>query len=105
MITAAEYRGLISYKQVARILGIHTTGNHMGREVGQVLGEICEEENCFGRPMLSAVAVSTSGMPSDGFFVQARKMNKPFNSKQQFWKAELRRVYAAWQPKLNRQPK
>jgi len=39
----------------------------MGREVGEMIGEISREEVQNGRPMLSAIVVGTSGVPGDGF--------------------------------------
>jgi hypothetical protein len=45
LIVAAQHRGLVSYKEVARILGIDEPGHHMARKVGQVLGEISEDED------------------------------------------------------------
>ena len=56
LITAAQYRGVVYYTDIAKILGIEKPGHHMGREVGQLLGEISENEHQAGRPMLSAVA-------------------------------------------------
>jgi len=38
------------------------TGNYMGSQLGQVLGEISEAELNQGRPMLSALAVGARGV-------------------------------------------
>ena len=100
LITAASFRGVVSYTNVARILGIDSPGHHMAREVGQVLGEISEDEHRVGRPMLSAVAVSTSGYPGKGFFKLARDLGRlPSTNKKDendFWINERERVYAIW---------
>ena len=107
LITAAQYRGLVTYTQVARILGIRSLGHNMARQVGQVLGEISEDEHNADRPMLSAVAVGSGGMTGEGFFVLARrlKMFSGANSadERRFWEAERERVYEVWQPKDARQ--
>lgn len=107
LITAAQYRGLVTYTQVARILGIHSLGHNMARQVGQVLGEISEDEHNTDRPMLSAVAVGSGGMPGEGFFVLARRLQKftGANSadERRFWETERERVYEVWQPKDVRQ--
>ncbi|OGX37172.1 MAG: hypothetical protein A3C53_03335 [Omnitrophica WOR_2 bacterium RIFCSPHIGHO2_02_FULL_68_15] len=102
LITAAEYRGLVTYTQVAHILGIHSLGHHMARQVGQILGEISEDEHRANRPMLSVVAVGSGGMPGEGFFGLARRLKKfsgsDPSSKRRFWATEQERVYKVWQP-------
>ncbi len=40
LIMAARYRGLITYQEVARLIGIPMSGNYMGKELGEILGEI-----------------------------------------------------------------
>ncbi|HET8580346.1 MAG TPA: hypothetical protein VFL31_05045, partial [Nitrospiraceae bacterium] len=52
LVNAAQHRGVVSYSRVAGILGIVQPGHHMAREVGQILGEISEDEHRNGRPML-----------------------------------------------------
>jgi hypothetical protein len=101
LINAAHTRTTVSYKEVATLLGIHQAGHHMAREVGIVLGEISDEEHQQGRPMLSAIAISTEGRPSDGFFGLAadlgRLENESPEGKRQFWAAEKQAVYTTWQ--------
>ncbi|MFX0199082.1 MAG: hypothetical protein ACFFCW_23415 [Candidatus Hodarchaeota archaeon] len=92
LITAASFRGFVSYTNVARILGTDSPGHHMARQVGQVLGEISEDEHRVGRPMLSAVAVSTSGYPGEGFFKLAHDLGRLFSTNKDgehdFWISE-----------------
>ena len=76
LITAARYRGTITYQEIAAIMDLPMVGSHMGREVGHLLGAISEDEHVQGRPMLSAVAVGVSGQPGDGFFALARELGK-----------------------------
>jgi hypothetical protein len=72
----------------------------MAREVGQVLGEISEDEHEAGRPMLSAVAVGTSDVPGQGFFVLAKRLGKISDihsrNRYDFWNAEREKVYGIW---------
>ena len=100
LISTAQHRGIVYYTEIARILGIEQLGQHMGREVGQVLGEISEDEHRLGRPMLSAVAVSSKGSPSEGFFNLAERLGKYSGSSKTdeklFWESERDRVYDAW---------
>lgn len=98
LIRAVRQRRLLYYKEVAERLGIHQAGHHMARQVGQVLGEISEDEHKTGRPMLSAIAVSEAGFPGDGFFKLARRLGKltDAQAEQEFLKAERESVYATW---------
>lgn len=102
LVTAARYRGTITYMEVARILNIHQPGGYMGKEeLGQILGEISEDEVARDRPMLSALAVSTAGEPSGGFFDLAQQLgllenNSPAGRKQ-FWSQTCRALYQTWQ--------
>ena len=75
LITAASYRGTVTYQEIAAIMGLPLTGSHMAREVGLILGEISEDEVNNGRPMLSAVAVSKDGRSSEGFFGLAESLD------------------------------
>src|SRR5688572_18662696 len=69
LIGAAENRQTVTYGDVAAIMGLPPQGSHMGKVTGQILGAIVERERACGRPMLSAVAVSsTNGMPGLGFY-------------------------------------
>lgn len=105
LINAARYRGTVTYQEIAQIMGLPLQGNHMGKEVGYILGEISEDEVTQGRPMLSAVAVGVSGEPGDGFYGFAKDLGLfsegSLESKRRFWKQERDRVYKAWQVKLH----
>jgi hypothetical protein len=100
LITAAQSQEVVYYKGVAKILGIETPGHHMAREVGQILGEISEDEHRAGRPMLSALAVASSGFPGEGFFKLARRVGKLSSTnsddERDFWLAERNQVYDTW---------
>ena len=104
LITAARYRGFITYQEVAMLMDLPLRGNYMGSEVGQILGAISQEEHDRGRPMLSAVAVGSSGIPGEGFFVLARDLGAEFedtpDGKRKFWEEERVKVYEIWQREL-----
>ena len=76
LLTAARYKGTVTYQEVAQIMGLPTSGNFMGTEVGHLLGQIPEDEHRNGRPILSAIAIGVSGMPGSGFFELARSLGK-----------------------------
>lgn len=100
LIQAARERKLVYYKEIAELIGVPPSGHHMARQVGQVLGEISEDEHGAGRPMLSAIAVAESGFAGDGFFILARRLGRltatEWIAETAFLREEQRRVYAAW---------
>lgn len=100
LIRAARYHGLTTYQAIAQIMGLPLKGSHMGREVGQMLGEISEDEVNRGRPMLSAVAVSVNGLPGPGLFSLARQFGRLSEEgkaeQEKFWKDEVSAVYKTW---------
>ncbi len=62
LLSAAKSRGTVTYKKIAQIMDLpYLSGNYMSGEVGQILGEIAEDEYDQNRPLLTAVAVLTSG--------------------------------------------
>ena len=98
LVNAAQNGGVTTYQDIARIMGIRTTGHHMSRETGAILDEISTDEVRAGRPMLSAVVVRTTGKPGPGFFRLAAKLGRAPGSDadMEFWKREQDAVYEAW---------
>jgi hypothetical protein len=104
LISAARYRGKITYQEVAAIMGLPLTGSHMGAETGHMLGEISEEEVRHNRPMLSAIAVTNEGAPGGGFFTWAQDLGRLKDNteegKKRFWEQEKKEVYETWHKNL-----
>lgn len=104
LISAARYRGTVTYQEIAQIMGLPLVGSHMGKETGHILGEISEDEHSNTRPMLSAVAVGISGSPGSGFFALARELGKltdeSRDSERSFWESERDACYQTWQRHL-----
>jgi hypothetical protein len=101
LIAAAKYRGTVTYQEIAQIMGLPLSGNHMSREVGWILGEISEYELENGRPMLSAIAVGVNGKPGQGFFEWAKKLGRLTTEDEwAFWESECKAVYDTWKVKL-----
>lgn len=99
LLQAARYRGLFTYPDVATIMGLPRSGSHMAREVGRLIGEISEDEVKNGRPMLSALVVSSvTFRPGDGFYYWARELGRlgAGEDKADFWDKEREAVYQAW---------
>lgn len=100
LITAARYRGVVTYQAIAQIMGLPLKGNHMSREIGLMLGEISEAELDQKRPMLSALAVGVAGVPGEGFFSLAQQVGRLTDDSKEgraaFWESEKQAVYQAW---------
>ena len=102
LIIAARNNTTITYIDVARIMGLPESGNHMGAETGHMLGEISENEYNNGRPMLSVLALQTNyDKPGKGFYTLACQLrildkNATAKEKKDFWKAQCDLVYQVW---------
>ena len=100
LVNAAEHRGLVTYQEIAQIMGLPLSGSHMGREVGNIIGVISEDEIAYGRPMLSAIVVGVNGKPGDGFYAWARDLGRfegeGKEAQERFWQQEREAVYEAW---------
>ena len=101
LITAARHSGTTTYQAIAQIMRLPLSGSHMGREIGQMLGEISEDEHRYGRPMLSAAAVGVDGRLGTGFFTLAKELGRleqaaDPEAERQFWEKEKEAVYGAW---------
>lgn len=101
LITAARYRGTVTYQELAELVGLPLQGIYMGAELGEYLGEIVEDEVKQGRPMLSAITVRVTGKPGPGFFALAKELGKLSSDdegvQETFWEAEKQAVYETWQ--------
>jgi hypothetical protein len=101
LITAAKYRGSVTYQEIAKILGLPLRGNLMQSRVGRILGEISQDEMANGRPMLSAIAVGVNGKPGPGFFRLARQLGRLHeNNESAFWENECKLIYETWKTVL-----
>ena len=99
LIKAARAKQPITYGEIAEIMGLPPSGDHMARETGEILGEISEYEHLHGRPLLSAVVVrSDKKTIGKGFFTLARELGKLQEGmdERSFWERELEEVYDTW---------
>jgi hypothetical protein len=101
LITAARYRGTVTYQQLADLVGLALQGAHMAAELGEYLGAIVEDEVQQGRPLLSALTIRVTGQPWSGCFALAKALGKLTNDnealQQAFWEVEKQAVYETWQ--------
>jgi hypothetical protein len=91
----ARAKGMIYYSQIAPVAGVGQ------RNLGPILGEVCQSEVHQGRPMLGAVVVrKDSHMPGEGFFKGARKLGlfqgSTDKERREFWGQELKKVHGYW---------
>ena len=99
---AARDRRLLTYPDVAAVMGLPGSGYDMGRKVGAIADAINRSERDAGRPMLSALLVQTqSRWPGAGFYACAIQLGiatefSDAASKRAFWEAERDKVYAFW---------
>ena len=102
LVRAAQYRGLTTYQDIALLMDLPQSGNHMAKEIGWILGEISEDEVRARRPMLSSVAVNVRRKAGKGFFELARDLGRLDQNKDEsaFWKEELHAAYLAWRRPL-----
>lgn len=102
LVRAAQYRALTTYQDIAFLMGLAQSRNHMAKEIGLLLGAIAEDEFDAGRPMLSAVAVGVSGKPGPGFFDLARQLGRldPNDDEGVFWENERGKAYKTWRRPL-----
>jgi len=101
LITAARYKGKVTYQEIAKLIGLPLEGNYMGAQIGHLLGDISEDETKRGRPMLSAIVVNTTGQPGPGFFDLARGLGRlsgaSSDEERRFWQSEVDAVHDTWQ--------
>lgn len=94
----ARKRETICYGEIAPLAGLPSSGSYMGKKLGEILQEICENEHRQARPLLSAVVVRKNiGVPGEGFFKKARILGAHQGSNDRaFWMQELDNVYKYW---------
>ena len=101
LIEQAKARELINYGKF--IYGGYRVARGQGKpwQIGTVLGKICEYEHGEGRPLLSAICVLITGMPSVGFwdleFIPDSIRNGTETQRREFWKVERDKVFDYWQ--------
>ncbi len=98
LINAARQRGTVTYQELAHVVGLPTSGNHMGKRIGELLGAVALNEVQQGRPMLSAVAVRASGEAGPGFYTLAKELElfKDGDDPIAFWQKHLNASYDTW---------
>src|SRR5262245_6229634 len=76
LLTAARFRGVVTYLELARLIGLAPIGNQWGNTLGRYLGTISLDEVRQNRPVLSAVTVTADGKLGKGSFTLAKDLGK-----------------------------
>ncbi len=97
---AARYRGITTYQRLAHILCLPVTGNRLGQECSRILEHIARLEEAAGRPMLTALCVTTEDLPSTGFWPLVEEFRglklEGTAERRKFWQEERERIYTTW---------
>ncbi|NLF78030.1 MAG: hypothetical protein GX573_20245 [Chloroflexi bacterium] len=106
LIKAARHRGTVTYQELALVVGLPTTGNYMGKRLGEILGAISQNEHFENRPLLSAVGVTTNGRPGGGFYRLAHELglidSDDPERHHEFWEDQVRACYQTWQQRFSK---
>lgn len=107
LIHAARHRGTVTYQELAHVVGLPLVGNYMGKKIGAILGAVSQNEVNYGRPMLSAIAVTTKGIAGPGFFTLARELgllsSEDTRDELDFWEEQKHRCYQIWQQSFHKE--
>ncbi|HKM83340.1 MAG TPA: hypothetical protein VJY15_20560 [Candidatus Acidoferrum sp.] len=100
---ATPTRGLITYSDLVSKISAWIFDPH-GHPLDLLLKEIAMEEDAAGRGMLTVLVVHKGGdnRPGNNFFTLARSLGRDISNREDFWIAELQRVYAAHQRAMTR---
>ena len=100
----ATAQKIVYYNEIAPLVNLDMSLQCDRTEIGRLLGEISEHEHAHGRPLLSVVVISQEGnKPGEGFFTLARQLGLYAGPDEDTYSnAEIRRVWAAWEPESKR---
>lgn len=104
LIHAARHRGTVTYQELAHVVGLPVVGNYMGKRIGELLGAVSQNEINHQRPLLSAVAVSASGVLGEGFFGLAAELGliNAGDDKMAFWEKQRTACYQTWKQQFSK---
>ena len=99
LVQAASARATVFYGDLAELIDTPESHADFGSKVGETLGEINRSEVAAGRPMLSAIVVSTDDhLPRKGFFNLGRELGVtlPDEDEVSFAVRQIRAVHDTW---------
>ena len=93
----ARKRELVTYREIASLLGIDTGNEYFGIHVGRVLDSLNRSEFGQSRPLISAIVVSAdSGQPGSGYYGCARDLRRYRGDDFEERAREVGRVHDYW---------
>jgi hypothetical protein len=98
LVDVARARGLITYREVAALVGLDLRERDQRALLSELLRSISLREHDAGRPLLTAVVVSQdTNFPGRGFFRLARSLDEGASQDDEdIFERELRKVYKHW---------
>lgn len=93
----ARDKQLVTYREIAPLLGIDVGNEYWGVRVGNVLDEVNRNEFAENRPLLSAIVVlADTRQPGAGYYGCARELRRYRGSDFEEWVMEVGRVHDYW---------
>lgn len=98
LVEVAKLRGMITYREVAELVGLDLREPEHRAELSQLLRTLSSQEHEQSRPLISAVVVSQdTGIPGRGFFRLMRSLGiDDGKDDEALSERELRRVHNYW---------
>lgn len=97
LIRTARAETTIAYSELAEQVQAIPLEPHSVAMDG-ILGDLSEEEDMYGRGMISVVVVHKEGdkRPGKGFFELAKKLGYDVSDREFLWVQQLRKVHDYW---------
>ncbi|MEO5373129.1 MAG: hypothetical protein H7840_02490 [Alphaproteobacteria bacterium] len=104
LVEFARHAKVATYSDVAPIVNLDMRYPDHVQQISAILCDISVSEHNNGRPLLSAVIVSSvngqpGGLPGMGFFTMAEALGFDVSDRVVFFATELRRVHEYWHGK------
>ena len=97
LVRTAKAKMTIAYSELAEQVQAIPLQPHSAAMDG-ILGDLSEEEDTYGRGMISVIVVHKEWdkRPGKGFFDLAKKLGYDTSDKELLWIQQLRKVHAYW---------
>jgi hypothetical protein len=95
LIELAKQKRIVTYSELALLLPVYI---HPGSyNFTRLLSQVCVAEEAAGHGLLCALVVSkATGIPGAGFFRGAAERGYDASNPDEYWQAQLERVFAYW---------
>lgn len=99
LCSKANRKELLSYSPIWELMDLKA-GKNAAKEAGHMLGEISEDANITGKPLLSAIVINKKKKePGPGFYTLAENLGKMSTGKSDrekkcYWEQEKEKVFS-----------